>query len=56
MNALINLSAFATATLLAVAAAVGLDWPLLRAVFHLMQPAAARPLATGITWPTGHEK
>jgi hypothetical protein len=47
MNTMINLAAFATATLLAVAAAVGLDWLLLRAAFHLMRPAAVRQMASG---------
>jgi hypothetical protein len=56
MNALINLSALATATLLAVFAALGLDWLLLRAVVHLMRPAAARPLAHGINMALGTRK
>jgi hypothetical protein len=56
MNSLINLSALVTATLLAVFAALGLDWLLLRAVFHLMRPAAVRPLATGINLAHGTRK
>jgi hypothetical protein len=48
MNTIINLAALATATLLAVAAAVGLDWLLLRAAFHFVRPAAAaRQMASG---------
>jgi hypothetical protein len=43
---MINLAALATATLLAVAAAVGLDWLLLRAAFQLMRPATLRQMAS----------
>ena len=56
MNTLINLAALATATLLALFAALGLDWLLLRAVFHLMRPAAVRPLAHGIYLAQGTRK
>jgi len=42
MNTMINFAGLVTATLLAVLAALGLDWLLLRAAFHLMRPAAVR--------------
>jgi hypothetical protein len=42
MNSMINFAGLLTATLLAAAAALGLDWLLLRAAFHLMRPAAVR--------------
>jgi hypothetical protein len=43
MTAMMSFATLAIATLLAAGAAVLLDWLLLRAVFHLMPPAAARP-------------
>jgi hypothetical protein len=42
MNSMINFAGLVTATLLAAAAALGLDWLLLCAAFHLMRPAAVR--------------
>jgi hypothetical protein len=42
MNTMINLAALAVATVLAAAAAFGLDWLLLRAAFVLMRPATPR--------------
>lgn len=44
MNTFINLITLATATLLALLAAAGLDWLLLRAAFRVMRPAAAHQL------------
>lgn len=42
MNPILQFSLMTGATLFAVAAAVALDWLLLRAAFRLMKPAAAR--------------
>jgi hypothetical protein len=42
MAAMANFAALLITTLLAVGAAVLLDWLLLQAAFHLMQPAAKR--------------
>jgi hypothetical protein len=56
MNTMINLAAFATATLLAVAAAAGLDWLLLRAAFHLMRPARMRQMASSTDLARGARK
>jgi hypothetical protein len=42
MNTMINFAGLVTATLLAAAAALGLDWLLLRAAFQLMRPATAQ--------------
>jgi hypothetical protein len=47
MNTFINLIALTTATLLALLAAAGLDWLLLRAAFHVMRPATAQQLNRG---------
>lgn len=41
MNTMLGFAAITTATILAVLAALGLDWLLLRGVFLLMQPATA---------------
>ena len=45
MNTMINFAGLATATMIAAAAAVGLDWLLLRAAFQMMKPAAVRSIA-----------
>ena len=42
MNAMLNVTTLALATLVAAAAAVAVHWLLLRVAFQLMQPAAAR--------------
>jgi hypothetical protein len=41
MNTMLGFAAITTATVLAVLAALALDWLLLRGVFLLMQPATA---------------
>ncbi|GAC1676366.1 MAG: hypothetical protein PVS2B2_12030 [Candidatus Acidiferrum sp.] len=56
MNTMINLAALFTATLLAVAAAVGLDWLLLRAAFQLMRPATVRQMASSTDLAQGARK
>ena len=45
MMAMIQFATLATATILAVLAAVAFDWLLLRMTFHLMRPATAKRLA-----------
>lgn len=45
MNEMVQFATLFAATVLAVGAAVSLNWLLLRAAFHLMQPAAARRVA-----------
>jgi hypothetical protein len=42
MNEMVQFATLFVATVLAIGAAVALNWILLRAAFHLMQPAAAR--------------
>jgi len=49
MNPILQLLALALATLLAAAAAVAVDWLLLRAAFRLMRPAVA---ARGLMRPS----
>jgi|HubBroStandDraft_3_1064219.scaffolds.fasta_scaffold504386_1 hypothetical protein len=44
MTAMMHFATLVMATLLAVGAAVLLDWLLLRAIFRLMAPAAQRPV------------
>lgn len=56
MNTMINLVAITTATLLALAAAAGLDWLLLRAAFHVMRPAAARQMNESLDLAHGARK
>jgi hypothetical protein len=56
MNTFINLIGLATATLLALLAAAGLDWLLLRAAFHVMRPAAAQQLNRGTGLADGARK
>jgi hypothetical protein len=56
MNTFINLVGLAAATLLALLAAVGLDWVLLRAAFHVMRPAAAQQLNCGTGLVEGARK
>ncbi|HXN00122.1 MAG TPA: hypothetical protein VN982_16770 [Candidatus Dormibacteraeota bacterium] len=56
MNTFINLVTLATATLLALLAAAGLDWLLLRAAFHVMRPAAAQQLNRGTGLVEGARK
>jgi hypothetical protein len=41
MEPVIHFVVLAAATILAAATAIGLNWFLLRAAFHLMQPAGA---------------
>lgn len=41
MDTILSFAIVLTATILALFAALGLDWLLLRAAFRLMQPAAA---------------
>jgi hypothetical protein len=42
MNAMLNFTILAIATMFAVAAAAGLNWLFLQAAFVLMQPATAQ--------------
>jgi hypothetical protein len=44
MTAMMHFATLVMATLVAVGAAVLLDWLLLRAIFRLMAPAAQRPV------------
>jgi hypothetical protein len=47
MNEMMQFATLFMATVLAVGAAVSLNWILLRFAFHLMQPATARRAASG---------
>ena len=51
MAAMVHFMALLITTLLAVGVAVLLDWLLLRAAFHLMQPVANR----AVVWSGGPE-
>jgi hypothetical protein len=44
MEAMVQFAVLTVATVMAVAAALALNWFFLRAAFYLMQPAAARPV------------
>lgn len=44
MDTMAQLAVLAATTILAAGAAFGLAWAFLRGAFHLMQPAAARPV------------
>jgi hypothetical protein len=44
MEAMVQFAVLTVATVMAVAAALALNWIFLRAAFCLMQPAAARPV------------
>jgi hypothetical protein len=43
MEAMAQFAVLAVATVMAMVAALGLNWFFLRAAFYLMQPAAVRP-------------
>jgi hypothetical protein len=45
MNEMVQFATLFVATVLAIGAAVALNWILLRVAFHLMQPAAAKRAA-----------
>jgi len=45
MDTMAQLAVLAAATILAAGAAFGMAWAFLRGAFHLMRPAAARPVA-----------
>lgn len=53
MEAMVQISVLLVATLLAVAASLGLNWFFLRTAFYLMQPAAVRPVAVAAMKPSG---
>jgi hypothetical protein len=53
MVGMLHFATLVVTTLLAVAAAVGLDWALLRLMFVLMRPATASHNATRTQTPAG---
>jgi hypothetical protein len=55
MDAMVQFAVLTVATVLAVAAALGLNWFFLRAAFYLMQPAAVRPRAAVAASVSGSE-
>jgi hypothetical protein len=48
MIAMIHFATLVVATVFAAAAALFIDWVLLRAAFHLMRPAAVRQVAAPV--------
>ena len=50
MAAMLSFATLVVATLLATGAAVLLDWLMLRAAFHLMQPRRQRASQRAVVW------
>jgi hypothetical protein len=46
---MIQFAVLTVVTILAVSAAIGLNWVLLRAAFHLMQPAGIQTATSSVT-------